>query len=304
MAKSKPTKAGDDHDDDVDDLPKKYFALAIKGGPEFAQFCIKQGTSEFDDKVVEKFLEIREKYPTPEMDDDEEYDNLDVEDKFAEIVQRRLLRANLVDPTDARRYHAQLSMAFIHYKVKSPEEKAAFAKLKLSPGGLKLLDRLAKAKLFQTAGQPIKDADVVAAKSWKEALGECQKRAAQEFSTRLFHKLRQSATEIRGDQWNGWNDLIDYFKAEIGKRLGGVIDAQVTKEKLPTTFKNLVTSDVASALLLLEFPNEVCKPWIDRTIELLVAGRFVGGFRGKLAKSTSSAILPLPSKDDGKLVVY
>lgn len=89
--------------------------LAVAGGPEFVEFCVEQGTCEFDGAVLEKFKEIVNKYPISELDEDDFDEDYDAQDHFAVIVRNGLIAAGLIPAGDPERYQYKISMAFIHF---------------------------------------------------------------------------------------------------------------------------------------------------------------------------------------------
>ncbi len=74
--------------------------LAMKGGPEFADFCASHGSCEIKAEVLEKFKAVLAKYP---VTDEEEYDH------FAVVVRDRLIAQGLLPKGDPERYQYKVA---------------------------------------------------------------------------------------------------------------------------------------------------------------------------------------------------
>lgn len=83
------------------DFSSSTSALALEGGPEFAEFCKEAKTCELQGDVLEKFKEILKKYP---VTNDEEFDH------FAVVVRTRLVENGLLPQGDPERYQYTVSM--------------------------------------------------------------------------------------------------------------------------------------------------------------------------------------------------
>jgi hypothetical protein len=84
----------------TDDFAESSSELAIKGGTEFADFCISQGSCEIQGAVLEKFKAVLVTYP---IADEEEYDH------FAVVVRDRLIAHGLLAKGDPQRYQYKIA---------------------------------------------------------------------------------------------------------------------------------------------------------------------------------------------------
>ena len=88
----------------IDDFADSTSELALKGGPEFVEYCKENGKYELKGPVFEKFKEILAKYPAA---DPEEYDH------FSVLIRQRLVEAGMIPKGDPERYQYQVAMMCI-----------------------------------------------------------------------------------------------------------------------------------------------------------------------------------------------
>jgi hypothetical protein len=84
----------------ADDFAGSSSLLATKGGPEFADYCVSQGSCEIQGAVLEKFRAVLATYPVA---DEEEYDH------FAVVVRDRLIAHGLLAKGDPQRYQYKIA---------------------------------------------------------------------------------------------------------------------------------------------------------------------------------------------------
>src|SRR5688572_4306480 len=82
------------------DFADSQAPLALRGGPEFVEFCKEKKTCELQGEIVEKLTAVVKQYPAS--------DPRDV-DHFAVVVRQRLIEAGLVPKDDPNRYQYQLA---------------------------------------------------------------------------------------------------------------------------------------------------------------------------------------------------
>lgn len=83
-----------------EDFSGSTSALALKGGPEFVEFCINAGTCGLEGEVLQTLQEILDRYPVSDSDD---YDH------FAVLVRTRLIKAGLLPEGDPQRYQYRVT---------------------------------------------------------------------------------------------------------------------------------------------------------------------------------------------------